>query len=213
MKKMEQLSKQLYDTLWQIENSIKSWKDDQIARHDIVYNSLFFPLLSNLEYVTNCIKESANLVRNQSQVGIGFVVQLCSTVPILYFFSSRAVWAMSNNPPNFAQAGGAFRNDDDIILNFLVPPIFIQLFFCYKQPPSFYPFSVHSERLGIVSCSGDFWTLWNNDPFLAKDPIPRNFQFIVCARWDYFPRLLRIGHYSSCQTYQCASKSSSLKVF
>ena len=105
-KKMEQLSKQLYDTLWQIENSIKSWKDDQIARHEYVYNSLFFPLFSNLEYVTKCIKESANLVQNQSQVGIGFVVQLCSTVPILYFFSSRAVWAMSNNPTNFAQAGG-----------------------------------------------------------------------------------------------------------
>ena len=62
-------------------------------------------------------------------------------------------------------------------------------------------------------CSGEFWTLWNNNPFLAKDPIPRNFQFIVCARWDYFPRLLKIGHYSSCQTYQCASKSSILKVF
>ena len=150
---MEQLSKQLYDTLWQIENSIKSWKDDQIARHEYVYNSLFFPLFSNLEYVTKCIKESANLVQNQSQVGIGFVVQLCSTVPILYFFSSRAVWAMSNNPTN---PTGTFRNDDDIILNFLVPPIFIQLFFCYKQPPSFYPFSVHSERLGIVSCSGPF---------------------------------------------------------
>ena len=119
---MEQLSKQLYDPLWQIENSIKSWKDDQIARHEYVYNSLFFPLFSNLEYVTKCIKESANLVQNQSQVGIGFVVQLCSTVPILYF---SVQWLPGQCPTTAPTPPGASRYDDDIILNFLVPPIFI----------------------------------------------------------------------------------------
>ena len=145
---------------------------------------------------------------------------LCSPIVLhcshFILFQFKGCLGNVQQPHQFCTGRGHFvmiRNDDDIILNFLVPPIFIQIFFCYKQPPSFYPFSVHSERLGIVSCSGDLWTLWNNNQFLAKDPIPRNFQFIVCARWDYFPRLLRIGHYSSCQTYQCASKSSILKVF
>ena len=142
---------------------------------------------------------------------------LCSPIVLhcshFILFSVQGLFGQCPTTPPILHRPGAFRNDDGIILNFLVPPIFIQLFFCYKQPPSFYPFWVYSERLGIVPCSRDFWTLWNNNPFLAKDPIPRNFQFIVCARWDYFPRLLRIGHYNSCQTYQCASKSSILKVF
>ena len=103
---MEQLSKQLYDTLWQIENPIKSWKDDQIARHDKVYNFLFFTLLSNLEYVTKCIKESANLVQNQSQVGIGFVVQLCSTVSLLHFFQFKGCLGKVQQPHIFCTGQG-----------------------------------------------------------------------------------------------------------
>ena len=80
----------------------------------------------------------------------------CAPLFPFYTFSVQGLFGQCPTTPPILHRPGAFRNDDGIILNFLVPPIFIQLFFCYKQPPSFYPFSVHSQRLWIVSCSGDF---------------------------------------------------------
>lgn len=83
----------------------------------------------------------------------------CAPLFPFYTFLVQGLFGQCPTTPPILYRPGAFRNDDDIILNFLVPPIFIQLFFCYKPPPSFYPFSVYSERLGIVSCSREFRTL------------------------------------------------------
>ena len=138
-----------------------------------MFTILSFFLCSQIQ---NMSQSASKKVRIWFKIKVKLALALQSNCaplcPFYTFFSSRAVWAKSNNPTYFVQAR-AFRNDDDIILNFLVPPIFIQIYFC----TNYHPPSIHFQF--ILSALGLFLAVKSFEPFEISTHSLRKIQFLA----------------------------------